>query len=99
MVIEHTVRPAPNQGAPGDATGFALAPTSYKNELDHKHNTDNFSKSIQKRRWHLRYVQSNNNTQVEVDMHRDSVPFQLSSSNHIYLVDNCTISLPVLQTL
>ena len=28
MIIERTVRPAPNQGAPGDATEFALAPTS-----------------------------------------------------------------------
>ena len=29
MVIEHTVRPASNQGAPDDAPEFALAPTTY----------------------------------------------------------------------
>ena len=44
-------------------------------------------KKIQKRRRHFRCVQSNN-TQVEVDMYHDSVPFRLSSSNHIYSVDN-----------
>ena len=63
-------------------------PLTIKKELDHKHNTDNFLNYIQKRRRHSRYVQNNNNTQVEVDLHHDSVPFQLSSSNHIYSVDN-----------
>ena len=29
MVIEHTVRPASNQGVPDDALKFALAPTTY----------------------------------------------------------------------
>ena len=40
MVIEHTVTPASNQGAPDDAPEFAPAPTTKKKELDHKHNTE-----------------------------------------------------------
>ena len=74
MVIEHTVTPASNQGAPDDAPEFAPAPTTKKKELDHKHNTDNVLKNIQKRRRHFRYVQNTNNTQAEVDTHHDSVP-------------------------
>ena len=49
MVIEHTVRPASNQGAPDDGPAFALAPTTKKKELDHKPNIENFLKNIQKR--------------------------------------------------
>ena len=91
MVIEHTVRPASNQGAPDDGPAFALAPTTKKKELDHKPNIENFLKNIQKRRRHFRYVQNDNNTQVKIDVHHDSVPFdQLSSSHHIYSVDNYT---------
>ena len=57
MVIEHTVRPASNQGAPGGAPEFALAPTPYnrkRNLIIYKHNTDNFLKNIQKGRRHFR---------------------------------------------
>ena len=43
-------------------------------------------------------VQNNNNTQVDVDVHHDSVPFQLSSSNHIYSIDNCTIFWVLIKT-
>ena len=35
-----------------------------------------YLKNIQKRRRHFRYVQNQNDTQIEVDMHHDSVPFQ-----------------------
>ena len=35
-----------------------------------------YLKNIVKRRRHSRYLQNNNNTQVEVDMHHDSVHFQ-----------------------
>ena len=69
-------------------------PLTIEKELDLKHNTDNFLNNIQKRRTSDildNNVQNNNNTQIEVDMHRDSVPFQLSFCNHIYSVDNCTI--------
>ena len=55
-------------------------------------------KNIQKRRRHFRYVQNNNNTQVDVDVHHDSVPFELSSSNYIYLIDNCTIFWVLIKT-
>ena len=88
------MRPASNQGALDDAPEFALAPTTYngKRNLIISITQIIFLKNIQKRRRHSRYVQNNNNIQVEVDMHHDSVPFQLSSSNHIYSVDNyCTI--------
>ena len=48
MVIEHTVRPASNQGAADDVPEFDLAPTTYnrKKKLDHNHNTDNFLKNL-----------------------------------------------------
>ena len=35
-----------------------------------------FEEHSEKRRRHFRYVQNQNDTQIEVDMHHDSVPFQ-----------------------
>ena len=82
MVIEHTVRPASNQGAPDDAPEFALAPTTYnrKRNLIISIIQIIFRRTFRKEEDILdKNVQNNNNTQVEVDMHHDSVPFQLSS--------------------
>ena len=101
MVIEHTVRPASNQGAPDDAPEFALAPTTYnrKRNLIISITQIIFWRTFRKEEDILdKNVQNNNNTQVEVDMHHDSVPFQLSSLNHIYSVDNCTIFWVLMKT-
>ena len=84
MVIEHTVRPASNQGAPEFEFEFefALAPTTYnrKRNLIISITQIIFRRTFRKEEDILdKNVQNNNNTQVEVDMHHDSVPFQLSS--------------------
>ena len=65
-----------------DAPEFALAPTTYnrKRNLIISITQIIFRRTFRKEEDILdKNVQNNNNTQVEVDMHHDSVPFQLSS--------------------
>ena len=82
MLTEHTVRRTSNQGAPDDAPEFALASTTYnrKRNLIISITQIIFRRTFRKEEDILdKNVQNNNNTQVEVDMHHDSVPFELSS--------------------
>ena len=76
---ETSIKP---EGAPDDAPGFALAPTTYnrKRNLIISITQIIFWRTFRKEEDILdKNVQNNNNTQLEVDMHHDSVPFQLSS--------------------